>query len=150
MTDFVESREWYLAAYCPEGVPTTDHLKLRTVSLSLHSDSIPDNHLVVETLLLSVDPYLRGRITGSLGGLFISQYQLNQAITVFAVVRLAKIRGCRVIGSTGSDDKVKLIKEEFGYDDGFNYNIETDYDAALTSRNSYIYLFLYSLLFRYC
>ncbi|KAL5082018.1 hypothetical protein RYX36_010439, partial [Vicia faba] len=123
MTDFVESREWYLAAYCPEGVPTTDHLKLRTVSLSLHSDSIPDNHLVVETLLLSVDPYLRGRITGSLGGLFISQYQLNQ---------LAKIRGCRVIGSTGSDDKVKLIKEEFGYDDGFNYNMETDYDAALS------------------
>ncbi|CAL5200549.1 unnamed protein product [Lathyrus oleraceus] len=221
MADLVESKEWYLTAYCPEGVPTTDHLKLRTVSLSLDSDSIPDNHLVVETLLLSVDPYLRGRITGSLEGLFISQYQLNQAITAFAVVRvirskdsrysegdillcpsspvaeyaivpssqiarkidtengislsdylgalgvpgfaawigievlgdpkagsnvfisaasgavgmnagqLARIRGCRVIGSTGSDDKVKLIKEEFGYDDGFNYNKETNYDAAL-------------------
>lgn len=78
MADLVESKEWYLTAYCPEGVPTTDHLKLRTVSLSLDSDSIPDNHLVVETLLLSVDPYLRGRITGSLEGLFISQYQLNQ------------------------------------------------------------------------
>jgi len=27
---------------------------------------------------------------------------------------------------------VKLIKEEFGYDDGFNYNKESDFDAALS------------------
>ena len=46
--------------------------------------------------------------------------------------QFAKLRGCRVIGSTGSDEKVKLIKEEFGYDDGFNYHKETDFDAALT------------------
>ncbi|KAK9285891.1 hypothetical protein L1049_025092 [Liquidambar formosana] len=26
---------------------------------------------------------------------------------------------------------VKLLKEEFGYDDAFNYNTETDFDAAL-------------------
>jgi hypothetical protein len=73
MGDVVESREWYVAAYCPEGVPTSDHLKLRTVSLSLASDSIPDNHLAVETLLLSVDPFLRGTITGTVEGLFISR-----------------------------------------------------------------------------
>ncbi|PNX66201.1 NADP-dependent alkenal double bond reductase p1-like protein, partial [Trifolium pratense] len=90
MGDLVESREWYLAAYCPEGVPTSDHLKLRTVTLSLAVDSIPHNHLAVETLLLSVDPYLRGRITGILEGLFISQYQLNQVITAFAVVRVIR------------------------------------------------------------
>ncbi|XP_045804726.1 2-alkenal reductase (NADP(+)-dependent)-like [Trifolium pratense] len=222
MGDLVENREWYVAAYCPEGVPTSDHLKLRTVSLSLASDSIPDNHLAVETLLLSVDPFLRGTITGTVEGLFISQFQLDQVLTTFAVVRvirskdskysvgdlllngyglvaeysivpsshiirkidtsngislsdylgslgvpgfaawlgievlgdpkpgsnvfisaasgavgmnagqLAKIRGCRVIGSTGSDDKVNLIKEQFGYDDGFNYNTESDFDAALS------------------
>ncbi|XP_070035993.1 (+)-pulegone reductase-like [Nicotiana tomentosiformis] len=28
--------------------------------------------------------------------------------------------------------KVKLLKEECGYDDAFNYRVETDYDAALT------------------
>ncbi|PNX58849.1 NADP-dependent alkenal double bond reductase p1-like protein, partial [Trifolium pratense] len=39
---------------------------------------------------LSVDPYLRGRITGILEGLFISQYQLNQVITAFAVVRVIR------------------------------------------------------------
>jgi hypothetical protein len=28
--------------------------------------------------------------------------------------------------------QVKLIKEQFGYDDGFNYNAELDFDAALS------------------
>ncbi|KAM2267630.1 hypothetical protein ACFX1S_045857 [Malus domestica] len=46
--------------------------------------------------------------------------------------QLAKLRGCTVIGSTGSDEKVRLIKEEFGYDDAFNYHTETDFDAALS------------------
>nr|XP_009763614.1 PREDICTED: (+)-pulegone reductase-like [Nicotiana sylvestris] len=43
--------------------------------------------------------------------------------------QLAKVKGCRVVGSVGSDDKVKLLKEECGYDDAFNYRVETDYDA---------------------
>ena len=28
--------------------------------------------------------------------------------------------------------QVKLLKEEFGYDEAFNYNKETDFDAALS------------------
>ena len=35
--------------------------------------------------------------------------------------QLAKLRGCRVVGSAGSGAKVKLIVEEFGFDAGFNY-----------------------------
>jgi NADPH-dependent curcumin reductase CurA len=35
--------------------------------------------------------------------------------------QLAKLRGCRVIGSAGSGAKVKMIVEEFGFDAGFNY-----------------------------
>ena len=37
------------------------------------------------------------------------------------VGQLAKIHGCRVVGSAGSDEKVALLKEEFGYDAGLNY-----------------------------
>eukprot|EP01018_Ginkgo_biloba_P009019 Gb_37323 [translate_table: standard] len=48
------------------------------------------------------------------------------------VGQLAKIKGCRVVGSTGSDEKVRLLKEEFGLDEAFNYKAETDWDAALT------------------
>ena len=37
------------------------------------------------------------------------------------VGQLAKIHGCHVAGSAGSDDKVALLQDEFGYDAGFNY-----------------------------
>jgi hypothetical protein len=35
--------------------------------------------------------------------------------------QLAKIRGCTVIGSAGSAEKVRVVKEEFGFDAAFNY-----------------------------
>ncbi|XP_059661080.1 2-alkenal reductase (NADP(+)-dependent)-like [Cornus florida] len=220
--EVVESKEWYLAAYAPEGVPTSDHLKLRTVTLSLAVDSIPDGHVAVQLLWTSTEPYLRTIMTGvEEGGLYFPQIPLNKVITTFGVGRvivskdgkfsegeivvnpffpvaeysvvashflrktdptagiplpeylsslglpgfsawvgievlgkpkpgsnvfisacagavgmiagqLAKLKGCRVIGSTGSDNKVKLSKEKFGYDDAFNYNKETDFDAALS------------------
>ncbi|XP_050248009.1 2-alkenal reductase (NADP(+)-dependent)-like [Quercus robur] len=222
MAGVVESREWHLAAYAPEGVPTSDHLKLRTVTLSLDVDSIPDHHLIVQNIFISVDPYQRTLMSGLADGLYFPQTQLNEVVsapTIARVIRskdssyregdivlnpfgpiaeycvlpsalhlrkvdpaselplqeflsslglpgfaawvgievlgdpkpgsnvfvsaaaggvgmfagqLAKLKGCRVIGSTGSDEKVKLIKEEFGYDDAFNYKTETDLDAALS------------------
>ncbi|KAJ7948147.1 2-alkenal reductase (NADP(+)-dependent) [Quillaja saponaria] len=189
----LESREWYLAAYASDGVPNSDHLKLRNVKLSLAADSIPDRHVAVETLFLAVDPYLRSQMNGRDDGLYLPQFQLNQVIKSFGIGRVIlskddkygegdivlgpifpiaeyfvapseffvrkieqtngislldyltplgtpgfaawvgiELKGCRVIGSTGSDEKVKLIKEEFGYDDGFNYNKETDFEAALS------------------
>ena len=35
--------------------------------------------------------------------------------------QLAKLRGCRVIGSAGSADKVKCLRDECGFDVAFNY-----------------------------
>jgi NADPH-dependent curcumin reductase CurA len=35
--------------------------------------------------------------------------------------QLAKLRGCRVIGSAGSDEKVAFLLEECGFDAAFNY-----------------------------
>ncbi|MFA5262727.1 MAG: NADP-dependent oxidoreductase [Opitutaceae bacterium] len=35
--------------------------------------------------------------------------------------QLAKLRGCRVIGSTGSTEKVLFLREECGFDIAFNY-----------------------------
>ncbi len=37
--------------------------------------------------------------------------------------QLAKLRGCRVIGSAGSDEKVIFLREECGFDIAFNYNV---------------------------
>jgi hypothetical protein len=35
--------------------------------------------------------------------------------------QLAKLRGCRVIGSAGSAEKVRFLREECGFDGAFNY-----------------------------
>src|SRR5579862_2781694 len=37
--------------------------------------------------------------------------------------QLAKLRGCRVIGSTGSMAKVMFLREECGFDVAFDYNV---------------------------
>jgi len=37
--------------------------------------------------------------------------------------QLAKLRGCRVIGSAGSAEKVKFLREECGFDIAFNYKV---------------------------
>ncbi|XP_047091824.1 2-alkenal reductase (NADP(+)-dependent)-like [Lolium rigidum] len=47
------------------------------------------------------------------------------------VGQLAKIAGCYVVGSAGSDEKVNILKNEMGFDDAFNYKEEKDLNAAL-------------------
>ena len=77
----IESREWYLAAYAPDSVPTSHHLKLRTIQVSLSPDSIPEGHVALEILFVSVEPYLRTKMSGLPDGLSAKQYELNQVIT---------------------------------------------------------------------
>lgn len=40
------------------------------------------------------------------------------------VGQIAKIKGCRVVGIAGSDDKCKWIKDELGFDAAINYKTE--------------------------
>jgi leukotriene B4 12-hydroxydehydrogenase/15-oxo-prostaglandin 13-reductase len=47
------------------------------------------------------------------------------------VGQIAKIKGCRVVGIAGEDDKIAWIKSECGFDDAFNYKTTKDYGAAL-------------------
>ncbi|XP_052136696.1 2-alkenal reductase (NADP(+)-dependent)-like [Oryza glaberrima] len=48
------------------------------------------------------------------------------------VGQLAKIAGCYVVGSAGSDEKVTLLKTKFGFHDAFNYKKEgNDLTGAL-------------------
>jgi NADPH:quinone reductase len=47
------------------------------------------------------------------------------------VGQIGKIKGCRVVGSAGSDEKVRLLVEEFGFDAAFNYKTTKDYVAKL-------------------
>lgn len=47
------------------------------------------------------------------------------------VGQIAKIAGCRVVGSAGSQAKVDWLVGELGFDAAFNYKEVNDYDAKL-------------------
>lgn len=47
------------------------------------------------------------------------------------VGQIAKIKGCRVVGLTGSDEKVADCLDSFGYDAAINYKTTDDLSAAL-------------------
>lgn len=48
-----------------------------------------------------------------------------------AVAQMAKLKGCRVIGSVGSDEKARWLVDELGIDQVINYKREPDLEAAL-------------------
>lgn len=47
------------------------------------------------------------------------------------VGQIGKIKGCRVIGIAGSDEKIDLIKEKFGFDGGINYKTSDNIQKAI-------------------
>ncbi len=47
------------------------------------------------------------------------------------VGQIGKILGCRVIGIAGTDEKVEMLKSEFGFDEAINYNTTKDMTKTL-------------------
>ena len=47
------------------------------------------------------------------------------------VGQIGKIMGCKVIGVAGTDEKVSMLKDKFGYDTAINYKKTSDMQAAL-------------------
>jgi NADPH-dependent curcumin reductase CurA len=96
---------------------------------------------VIDTSKASPSAYL-----GVLGGTGFSAYvglldlgQPKAGETVFVSAaagavgsvagQIAKIKGCRVVGSAGSDAKVRFLTEELGFDAAINYRTQTLDDA---------------------
>ncbi len=194
------SREIRLASR-PKGIPTADNFTLGETTL----EPLQDQQVLVRNLFMSVDPYMRGRMSdgesyvppfaigkvleggavgeviesrsdelkvgdvvtsmcgwreafiaapkdlhvvnkavqprsvflGTLGmtgmtawaGLTMVEVKAGDVIYISGAAgavgsmagQLAKLRGCRVIGSVGSEEKVKRLLEECGFDAAFNY-----------------------------
>jgi len=49
------------------------------------------------------------------------------------VGQIAKILGCRVIGIAGSDEKIKALKEDLGFEDGINYKSTKNIKEAIAA-----------------
>jgi NADPH-dependent curcumin reductase CurA len=47
------------------------------------------------------------------------------------VGQIARIQGCRVVGIAGSDQKISLLKSEYGFDEAINYRTTDDLKKAL-------------------
>lgn len=47
------------------------------------------------------------------------------------VGQIGKIKGCNVIGIAGTDEKLELMKEKFGFDGGINYKTTDDMKKAI-------------------
>ena len=45
--------------------------------------------------------------------------------------QIARLKGCRVVGIAGSDQKVAWLRDELGFDAAFNYKTAADYAAKL-------------------
>ena len=48
------------------------------------------------------------------------------------VGQIAKIKGCRVVGIAGGDEKIAYLTAELGFDAAFNYKTENDYYQKLS------------------
>ena len=80
--------------------------------------------------------------TAYFGLLDIGRPQEGETVVVSAAAgavgavagQIAKIKGCRVVGTVGSDEKVRHITEDLGFDAGINYQLLAgDLDAALAA-----------------
>jgi NADPH-dependent curcumin reductase CurA len=76
--------------------------------------------------------------TAYFGLLDIGQAKVGETVVVSAaagavgsiVGQIAKIKGCRVVGITGSDEKCRWLVEELGFDAAINYKT-VDLESAL-------------------
>jgi NADPH-dependent curcumin reductase CurA len=73
-------------------------------------------------------------ITAYFGLLKIGQPKAGETVVVsgaagavgVVVGQIAKVKGCRTVGIVGSDEKAKLIKEQFGFDSSIDYRTHRD------------------------
>ncbi|MBY6189894.1 NADP-dependent oxidoreductase [Microbulbifer agarilyticus] len=78
-------------------------------------------------------------LTAYFGLLDVGKPQAGETVLVSAaagavgstVGQIAKLKGCRVVGIAGSDDKCAWITDELGFDDAINYKTCGDLEAAI-------------------
>ena len=88
----------------PVGTPTADNFELATVALP----ALQPGQLLVRNLYLSVDPYMRGRMTEAKS--YVPPFQLGEAMTGGAIGQIVEANGPPAHGSFQVGDYVQSMQ----------------------------------------
>ena len=78
-------------------------------------------------------------LTAYFGLLYIGKPKEGETVVIsgaagavgIVVGQIAKLKGCRVVGIAGSDEKIKMLKEQFNLDEVINYKTTSDMRKAI-------------------
>ncbi len=110
-----------------------------------HCIATEDGLLKIDTSIAPASYYLgilgMPGLTAYFGLMHIGKPKTGETVVVsgaagavgLVVGQIAKMQGCRVVGIAGTDEKVKLLKEEFGFDEVINYKTCTDLKKAISN-----------------
>lgn len=78
-------------------------------------------------------------LTAYFGLLYIGKPKAGETVVIsgaagavgIVVGQIAKLKGCRVVGIAGSDEKIKMLKDEFNFDEVINYKTTSDMKKAI-------------------
>ncbi len=97
----------------------------------------------VDTSFVSPSAYLgvlgMTGLTAYIGMMLIGKPKSGETVVVSGAAgavgsvagQMAHLAGCRVVGIAGSDEKIALLKDQFGFDAGINYKTEKDLATAI-------------------
>ena len=100
---------------------------------------------VIDTKIASASYYLgilgMTGLTAYFGLMQIGKPKAGETVVVsgaagavgIVVGQIAKIQGCYVVGIAGTDEKIKLLKKQFGFDQAINYKTTTDIQKAIAT-----------------
>ncbi len=136
VAEVVESRNGRL----PQGAVVLGNLPWQTYSLSDGTGLTPvDPNLAPLSYHLGI--LGMPGLTAYCGLLFIGDPKPGETVVVSGaagavgtvVGQIAKIKGCRVVGIAGSDEKISYLKQDLGFDEAINYKTAGNIQQALAA-----------------
>jgi NADPH:quinone reductase len=136
VAEVVESRNSQL----PQGTVVMGNLPWQTYSVSNGKGLTPvDPNLAPLSYHLGI--LGMPGLTAYCGLLFIGDPKPGETVVVSGaagavgtvVGQIARIKGCRVVGIAGSDEKINYLKQDLGFDEAINYKTTSDIQQALAT-----------------
>eukprot|EP01060_Flectonema_neradi_P034372 TRINITY_DN6015_c1_g1_i3.p2 TRINITY_DN6015_c1_g1~~TRINITY_DN6015_c1_g1_i3.p2 ORF type:complete len:340 (+),score=81.18 TRINITY_DN6015_c1_g1_i3:54-1073(+) len=80
------NQEWKFVAF-PDGMPKESDFELSTIP-DMSENDLKEGQVLLEAKAISVDPYMRGRMSESLGSKYIPNFKLGDAVEGFVAAKV--------------------------------------------------------------